>query len=362
MDNGTQVITDRNSPGDTQPFDILADRESVRQALRASPEVDALTSALDVYDLNSIVTFGRDAAEELSKAADEVLKNVSKGDLDASRSLIESLSRVMEQFKGEELESDGSFLGRVFRGNRPLDKIIDKYTAMSADVDRLYIQLRRYEEDIRQANEHLETLFQANLRTYHELEKYIVAGETGLKEIEDYMNELKARQAQRRDQGTAFELQTLEQAYGMLKSRVQDLMLSEQVALQAIPMIRLAQNNNMNLARRINASLIVTLPVFKQSLAQAILLKRQKNQADALNALQRSTAVMLKRNKADAGRLTDAVNLLSSAKQNTLNETYQAVLKGIEESRQLKDEAEAQREKDEQRLREIQEAYRASKR
>ncbi|MBR0464497.1 MAG: toxic anion resistance protein [Clostridia bacterium] len=347
-----------SAEGDAQPFDILADRESVRQALRQSPEVEALTSTLDVYDLNSIVTFGRGAAEALSTAADEVLKSVSSGDQDSSQALFEALSRVMQQFREDELEENTSFFGRFFGGSRSLDKVIDKYTAMSADVDRIYVQLRQYEEQIRQSNERLEALFQANVATYHELEKYIVAAEIGLQEIDDYIAELRERQQIQRSQDVDFELQTLEQAKNMLKSRHQDLMLSEQVALQAVPMIRLAQNNNMTLARRINASLIVTLPVFKHSLAQAILLKRQKNQMQALDALNRSTNAMLKRNRRDSETLLAAQSGQQGVSQDTLSETYRAIMSGISESRRLQEDAKAKRAEDERRLKEIQAAYR----
>ena len=64
----------------------------------------------------------------------------------------------------------------------------------------------------------------------------------------------------------------------MLEQRTQDLRTAENIAMQSIPMIKTMAFSNMNLVRKINSAFIITLPVFKQALAQAIMLKRQKIQ------------------------------------------------------------------------------------
>ena len=70
---------------------------------------------------------------------------------------------------------------------------------------------------------------------------------------------------------------SLQQSLMMLEQRTQDLRTAENVAMQSIPMIKTMEFSNMNLVRKINSAFIVTLPVFKQALAQAILLKRPEN-------------------------------------------------------------------------------------
>ena len=52
----------------------------------------------------------------------------------------------------------------------------------------------------------------------------------------------------------------------------------------------------MNLVRKINSAFIITLPVFKQALTQAIMLKRQRLQTEAMSALDAKTNEMLIRN------------------------------------------------------------------
>ena len=61
----------------------------------------------------------------------------------------------------------------------------------------------------------------------------------------------------------------------MLEQRTQDLRVAENVAMQTIPMLKTMEFSNINLIRKINSAFIITLPIFKQSLAQDIMLKRQ---------------------------------------------------------------------------------------
>ena len=58
---------------------------------------------------------------------------------------------------------------------------------MGDEVDKIYVQLKQYEADIKQSNRKLEEMFQANVNYYHELVRYILAGEQGCRELEAYI-------------------------------------------------------------------------------------------------------------------------------------------------------------------------------
>ena len=135
------------------------------------------------------------------------------------------------------------------------------------------------------SNKKLDTMFKTNVDYYHELVKYILAGEQACKEIEAYIAQRQQDMENTGDQSIQFELTSLNQALMMLEQRTQDLRTAENVAMQSIPMIKTMEFSNYNLVRKINSAFIVTLPVFKQALAQAILLKRQKIQAESIAEL-----------------------------------------------------------------------------
>ena len=58
---------------------------------------------------------------------------------------------------------------------------------MGDEIDKIYVQLKQYETEIKQSNRKLDSMFEANVNYYHELVKYILAGEQGIRELEDYI-------------------------------------------------------------------------------------------------------------------------------------------------------------------------------
>ncbi|KIR02807.1 Toxic anion resistance protein TelA [Lachnospiraceae bacterium TWA4] len=343
-----------------EKYDIVEDRQQMNQ-LVGSKEVDDITSKLDVYNLESIVSFGAEAAEEISKASDVVLNSMNMSQLDDSSEMLKTLANIMSKFDIEEIKDDPGFFGKLFGGaKKKLDKILAKYHTMGDEVDKIYVQLKQYENEITQSNRKLNEMFDANVSYYHELVKYILAGEQGCREIQDYMNQRQKDFEATGDNSIQFELQSLNQALMMLEQRTQDLRTAENVAMQSIPMIRTMAFSNMNLVRKINSAFIITLPVFKQSLAQAVMLKRQKIQAEAISELDKKTNEMLMknaRNTAEQSKMTAQLVSGSSIKIETLETTWRTIVNGIEETRQIQENARKQRQDDQVRLEKIKQEF-----
>lgn len=348
QDTGMEVV----------PYNIQDDRAQMTQALTGTKEVDDIVSTIEVYNLETIVGFGGEVASEIAKCSDAVLSGMNMRQIDDSGAMLAALSKIMDKFDIEEIREDPGFFGRLFSNMRKqLDKILDKYRTMGDEVDKIYVQLKQYESEIKESNRKLEQMFQSNLGYYHELVKYILAGEQGCQEIAAYIDQRRTELEQTGDQSIQFELQTLEQAQMMLEQRTHDLRIAENVAMQSIPMIRTMQFANMNLVRKINSAFIITLPVFKQALAQAILLKRQRIQAEAMSALDEKTNEMLLRNAqntADQSRMTAQLASGSSVKIETLEKTWKTIVQGIDDTRRIQEDARKQRESDTERLRVIQ--------
>ena len=340
-----------------EQYDIVADRQQMNAELVNSPEVDALVSNIEVDNLETIVSFGAEAAEEISKASDVVLNSMTMSQMDDSAEMLNTLAKIMSKFDIEEIKEDPGLLGRIFNNaKKQLDKILSKYHTMGDEVDKIYVQLKSYESEIKQANRKLDDMFNANVNYYHELVKYILAGEQGCREIEAYIAQREADMQATGDNSIQFELQSLQQALMMLEQRTQDLRTAENVAMQSLPIIKTMAFTNMNLVRKINSAFIITLPVFKQALAQAIMLKRQKLQADAMSALDEKTNEMLLRNAqntAEQSKMAARLTSGSSIKIETLEKSWRTIVNGIDETRQIQENAKKQRIDDKARLESI---------
>lgn len=347
-----------------EQYDIVADREQMNEQLVNSAEVDALVSTIEVNNLDTIVSFGAQAAEEISKASDVVLNSMNMSQLDDSSEMLNTLAKIMNKFDIEEIKDNPGLFGKLF-GNlrKQLDKILAKYHTMGEEVDKIYVQLKQYESEIKQSNRKLDQMFEANVNYYHELVKYILAGEQGCRELEEYIAKRQADMEATGDNSIQFELTSLNQALMMLEQRTQDLRTAENVAMQSIPMIKTMEFSNMNLVRKINSAFIITLPVFKQALAQAIMLKRQRIQAEAMSALDEKTNEMLiknARNTVEQSKMTARLASGSSIKIETLETTWRTIVNGIDETKQIQENARKKRVEDQARLETIKQEFNKS--
>ena len=344
-----------------ESYDIVADRQEMNTRLVDSPEVDALVSTIEINNLETIVSLGAEAAEEISKASDVILNSMNMSQIDDSSEMLGTLAKIMDKFDVDELKDNPGFLDKLFGNMRKqLDKILAKYHTMGEEVDKIYIQLKQYENEIKQSNRKLNQMFDANVEYYHQLVKYILAGEQGCRELEAYIAQREQDMAASGDTSIQFEIQSLNQALMMLEQRTQDLRTAESVAMQSIPMIKTMEFSNMNLVRKINSAFIITLPVFKQGIAQAILLKRQRIQADALTALDERTNEMLiknAQNTVEQSKRTAQLASGSSVKIETLENTWKTIVDGIDETKRIQDDARKKRIEDQARLDQIKKEF-----
>lgn len=352
-----QTVDTKNEIEVVESYDIVEDRQKMNAELVNSKEVDDIVSTIEINNLESIVTFGAEVAEEISKASDVVLNSMNMSQLDDTSEMLTTLAKIMEKFDVDELRDNPGLFDRLF-GNlrKQLDKILAKYHTMGDEVDKIYVELKKYESEIKQSNRKLDQMFEANVNYYHELVKYILAGEQGCRELEDYIAKRQADMEATGDTSIQFELTSLNQAFLMLEQRTQDLRTAESVAMQSIPMIKTMEFSNMNLVRKINSAFIITLPVFKQALAQAIMLKRQKIQADAMSALDEKTNELLVKNARNTVEQSKTIAKMasgSSVKIETLETTWRTIVNGIDETRQIEENARKQRIEDQKRLESI---------
>lgn len=358
---GSGYSAEKNEIEVVEQYDIVADRQQMNDNLVNSEEVDQIVSTIEVYNMDTIVSFGAKVAEEISKASDVVLNSMNMSQLDETSEMLKSLAKIMDQFDINEIKDNPGLFGKLF-GNfkKQLDKILAKYHTMGEEVDKIYVQLKGYEAEIKESNRKLNTMFDVNVNYYHELVKYILAGEQACKEIEAYIAQRQQDMENTGDQSIQFELTTLNQALQMMEQRTQDLRTAENVAMQSIPMIKAMAFSNYNLVRKINSAFIVTLPIFKQALAQAILLKRQKIQADAISELDKKTNEMLiknAQNTVDVSKATARMASGSSIQIETLEKTWRTITSGIEETQRIQEEARKKRQDDQIRLEAIKQDF-----
>ena len=321
----------------------FAQNDDYKQRLRQLDEVKNLTNEIDINDTNSILQFGQKPSEDISKLSDQLLSSMKQVRSEEASQMITQLTKVMDKFDIKEIEDpekSQGILSKMFKKlENEIQKLFEKYDNMGKDVDKIYQILKQYEMDIHKANDGLDKMFNANVTFFQELEKYIVAGELGLEEIEAYKQMI--RNSGKSQEEIQMQVQKLDMTKDMLSQRVYDLRIAENVAMQTCPMIQTMQTSNFNLLRKINSAFIITLPIFKQCLIQAINLKRQQIQAKSMKELDEKTNELLLRNaKNTATQSVQIAKMASGSSINiqTLQETYQTIQNGIAETKAINEQ------------------------
>ena len=322
-------------------FDVATISE-YKQRLRGMKEVQDLTSEVEIQNPNSIVMFGQGASEQISKVSDELLNSMKAVKAEEASEMLVNLTKIMDKFDIKELDGSEkqSMLSKFMKGvGNSVAKLFQKYDTMGYEVEKVYVLLKKYENDIRESNANLKKLYDANLHYYQLLEKYIVAGELALEEIEAYIYQISMNNSQ-------MMLQKLEISKEMLSQRVYDLQIAENVAIQSAPMIQTIQISNFNLMRKINSSFIITLPIFKQCLAQAVILKRQEIQAKSIKQLDDKTNELIMRNAQNTARQSVEIAKMASGSSvsiSTLEKSFETIMKGIEDTKAIQEANKVQR-------------------
>lgn len=349
-DMQTAVVKTENS--------LASARDKLKQEMVASGEAKRLSDTLSVTNPQSIIDFGKAISETMSQCADEILRRQDSNTLNQTSTMMSTLSKIMDKVDMKELDEapkEPGFFQKIFSSAQSkLDQLMAKYNNIGNEIEKVCIELRTYESQIEQSNSDLDKLYENGVANYKELLKYTIAGECALEEIAAYKQSLQG--ADMSNPEVALQLNSIEQAEQLLQQRVQDLRMAETVALQSLPIIKSMEFGNLNLARKINSAFVVTIPVFKNAIAQAILAKRQAMQAKAMQALDEKTNEMLLRNAQNAAnnmRLTSQLAGSSSIKVETIEQSWQTIMDGIKDTQAIQVELAKQRQQDKARIEEV---------
>lgn len=342
--NSVEVTENLPTAVQEENFDIMEYTNNKKNELRKSKEVEALTSLIEVENPDTILQFGRKASEGVARVSDSLLNTIKLNRNEENSKMLVHLTKIMDKFDLDDFQEtkEPNFVQKLFKkANNAIEMMFQKYETMGGEVEKIQIELEQYERDIALSNKQIGAMLNENFEFYNELQKYIVAGEMAIEEMDnEILPFFKQKSETSGDQMDVVNYQELLKVYDMLNQRVYDLRIAENIAIQTIPMLRGMQHNNYGLIRKINSAFVVTLPVFKQCLSQAILLKKQELQAKSLKALDDKTNELLLRNAQNVSTQSAQIARMagtSSVQIETLEKMYNTIKSGIDETMRIEE-------------------------
>lgn len=299
-----------------------------------------------------ILTFGEEATKGISQFADEILSKLNLTHADESSRLLTILNNLMSRFDKGDFDGSAdkkgilsSLISKIKK--RPVD-LPEKYTVFSKEIDQIFSDIKRYELEINHNNDMLDRMYEQNMKFYEELGRCIKIAASYLHEkINQAIRSLEAETQDASDGMPQIQLGRYQEIRDILEQRINDLELAKAVSLQIAPQIKLIQRGNYNLIRKINSAFVITMPLFKQNIIQAITLSRQKLYVDSMKALDDSTNRLLLQNARNVVLNTKAtveINQSSAVRVETIEESYNTIINGIKDIEQLQEENRRQRE------------------
>ncbi|HBX23135.1 MAG TPA: toxic anion resistance protein [Desulfotomaculum sp.] len=334
------------------PFDLEKQKQEVAEKVQNSPVVDNILGQIDLDNASTIMTFGASITGELAKFSDQILHSMETTKVEDSGDMLIQLNQIMDKFDIKDFEEKKQgLLTKLFnKAKDSIEALFKKYHTMGDEVDKIYVTLKQYESEINTTNISLEEMFVKNLEYYEQLEQYIFAGELAINEVKsNIIPQMQEKAEKSGNQLDQLAVNNANQMLEMMEQRVHDLKLAENIAIQTMPSIKSIQNGNYNLIRKINSAFIITLPIFKQCLIQSIMLKRQAVQAKAMQALDDKTNELLLRNAQNTAlqsKMTAKLASGSFVSIETLQKSWETIVKGIEETKQIQEDMRKKRVED----------------
>jgi len=345
MDNN-QIVTQENSLVISKDGNV--NLEQISTADLATYQT--ISNQLDERDSNSIINFGAEIQQNISKQSDTFLNSVRTYNSGEVGNHINELLTELNYIDVDELNQSGfkKFISAIpflknLIGN--VEKIFQKYDKVTANIDKISNKVKAGMINSAKDNAALQTMFDTNVTQIKEIEKYIIAGNIKWKQVNEELAVMDGNPANYQD----YQIADKRDFANRLDKRLADMKIVRFIMMQTLSQIRVVQNNNTSIAEKAQSILTTTMPVWKNQLTLAVALQRQKQNievqkrvSETTNTILQKNAEMLKQNSIEVAKENEntivsleTLKMTTQSLIETLSEVKQIHQKGTETRREL---------------------------
>ncbi|MCJ7839393.1 toxic anion resistance protein [Lederbergia sp. NSJ-179] len=338
-------------PQDAKPVRLVdtLPEENKKRALELAKQIDPT-------NYQAVIAYGTNAQSQLLNFSSSMLDHVQSKDIGPIGDILSELMVKLRDVNPEELTPEKkNFFSKMFgKVSNSIQEVMSKYQKTGAQIDRITVKLNQSKEMLIKDVKTLEQLYEKNKDYFRALNIYIAAGELKVEELRTKsIPELKKKAEATNDQMIYQEVNDLIQFADRLEKRLYDLKLSRQITIQSAPQIRMIQNTNQALAEKIQTSIMTAIPLWKNQIAIALTLIRQRHAVEAQKQVSQTTNDLLLKN---AEMLK--TNTIETARENerglvdieTLKKTQSNLISTLEETIKIQQEGRTKRAQAEQEL------------
>lgn len=350
--NATTTQPDKGQLADTVQNSQLISRLPEERQVQAR----ALASQIDEKNMSAIISYGAAAQKQLGDFSNSMLDHVQNQDTgELGDSLNELMFKLNETSPSDLRAEDNNIFRKMFgKVKQSVYEMTAKYQQIGAQIDKIALKLDREKNGLLNDNIMLEQLYKKNEDYFNALNIYIAAGEVKLDELKmTIIPEAIAAAEKTQSQMDVQTVNDLNQFMDRLEKRTHDLRLTRQMTIQQAPQIRLIQNTNQALAEKIQASIHTAIPLWKNQVAIAMTLLRQKDAVTAQRQVSQTTNDLMLKNSEML-----KISAIETARENergvidieTLEKTQQDLVETLQETLKIQQEGRTKRHEAEREL------------
>ena len=350
--NATTTQPDKGELADTVQNNQLISRLPEERQVQAR----ALASQIDEKNMSAIISYGAAAQKQLGDFSNSMLDHVQNQDTgELGDSLNELMFKLNETSPSDLRAEDNNIFRKMFgKVKQSVYEMTAKYQQIGAQIDKIALKLDREKNGLLNDNIMLEQLYKKNEDYFNALNIYIAAGEVKLDELKTtIIPEAIAAAEKTQSQMDVQTVNDLNQFMDRLEKRTHDLRLTRQMTIQQAPQIRLIQNTNQALAEKIQASIHTAIPLWKNQVAIAMTLLRQKDAVTAQRQVSQTTNDLMLKNSEML-----KISAIETARENercvidieTLEKTQQDLVETLQETLKIQQEGRTKRHEAEREL------------
>ncbi|MDR1605887.1 MAG: toxic anion resistance protein [Streptococcaceae bacterium] len=308
-----ELMADAVSVTDEHPLTETPETVIATLSEEELEKAKTLSLSLDENNSQSVIEYGAVAQKKIGDFSQSVLNKVQAQDLgEVGTALTDLMYQLQESNPNDLVAEDPGFFKKMFgKVKKSIFEITQKYQKLGAGIDKISIKLTHEYKGLLEDNKTLETLYAENLDYFHALNVYIAGAELKIKELDEtIIPQVRIESERIADNAIAIQkISDLESYKNRLDKRQYDLKLARQITIQQAPQIRMIQNTNQELAEKIQTSINTAIPLWKNQVAIALTLLKQKDAltsqrivSNTTNDLLTKNSEMLKQSSIEAAR------------------------------------------------------------
>lgn len=278
----------------TEKQGFVVEQQLSRLTKAEVKQVDDLRKSIDFSSTVDLMTYGNQLGKKREAFSDAVLEKYKNKDIG---SVGETLTGLVTELKTYQVDGSEGFFAKLFkRGRNKVETLRIKYENVNKNVDKVAQKLEGEIITLTNDIQLLDKMYVKNIEAFKEHTIFIIAAKQKLEEVRN--GELMSLQLKANETGLPEDAEAyrdLENKCNTFEKYIYDLELSRTLCLLSLPRLKAISTANEVLVQKIRTTITTTIPMWKDTIANAVIAENTRKSLETQNAVDNATNEMLKR-------------------------------------------------------------------